>query len=132
MEISKISIAEQIDILEEVKQNIILKKGSYTCLEIIEIILDKYDINLFSDEIYIQEFIPLHNRYHAIKLCELNNIPVPNTNEENSYRSGWWEFYKEGTKHIPTNRDFDLARSVRIKYLDALINELKSIKICGQ
>lgn len=135
MEPSKITIDEQINILEKAKQDILENKESYTCLAITSAIYLICDPSLWKDNddidfICTEKFIPLHNRDHAAKLCELNNIPGPNTTKEESCQYGWWKFNR--LNEIQSVNDRDLARSVRVQYLDALINKLKNIDLCGQ
>lgn len=136
MEPSKINIDEQINILEKAKQDILENKESYTCLAITSAIYLICDPSLWKeynnedDFIDVEEFIPSHNRYQATKLCESNNIPGPNTTKEESCQYGWWKFNR--LNEIQSVNDRDLARSVRVQYLDALINKLKNIDLCGQ
>lgn len=122
MKKSKITIEEQIQVLEDAKKRLQLE--IYTCLAIKQTIYEKYR---FLTSFEVTDFIPLHNRKHANKLCKLNNIEITNTNYRKSKLNGWWFF--EVNDETTNWNDMDRSKmiAVRKKYLDALINELKKM-----
>lgn len=120
--ISKLSIKDQIYILEKAKQYIISGQYIFTCSAIERVIRDNASESLYSFR--ITDYIPLHNRSHATKLCRLNNIPMPNTTKLESSNDGWWNSsIKEEEYFIQRTK----LANIRSRYLEALINELKSM-----
>ena len=125
MKKAKLSIKEQIEVLTYAKNTISVEFELFSCLAIKNAIRNlKYSDNY--RDIYTVSYIPLHTRKHAIELCKQNNIPLPNTNCKNSSEVGWWLF-EEQNMYNNLEWDHRKMRSVRIKYLDALINELKKM-----
>lgn len=123
MKESKVTIVEQIEILECAKKKIQSNFEIYTCLAIKQAVYTKYMLYTKFDT---ADYIPLHNRRHANKLCKLNNIEITNTTYRKSQLYGWWFFEKE-TIDGEDKSDISKMRAVRISYLDALIDELKKM-----
>lgn len=118
---SKISVAKQIKVLKYAKTRLVHRYERFTCLAIetaLHSYVDAFDLG-FRDKIKVTDYIPSHNRNHASKLCKLNDLPMPNTTRDQSPEEGWWLLTN------PTLSNYEYTISIRIKYLDALIKELK-------